>query len=107
MEVEKPLLFVLSTNVFDGIFCSGTGGKQVKERLKKRVLVVFSPYGQNLFGFIFTDQRNKHKVIHLIQASDTGYRQDGNTLFGGDHHQYAFYIAGAQKYPGVIAGFLI
>ena len=59
---------------------------------ENRVAVAFIPYRYDLFLFTFADERDKDKIIRVVEFIREVLRKYGYAFLRGDHHQYAFRI---------------
>jgi len=75
--------------------------------LERGVVVAIVPDGKHFLCLSLPLQRAEGNVVHAFQLADAVFRHDGDGLFGGDHHNDALIVTGAQQDVGLIAGILV
>ena len=75
--------------------------------MERGIIVVLSPDDQDFFRFAFAGEGHENDVL-CADVPWMGIGGDNRyAFFGGNHHQDAFHIAGAQQNIGGVTGFLV
>mgnify|MGYP006939909772 CR=1 FL=1 len=79
----------------------------LNEMRQREISSIVFPYSEDIFGLIFSDQRQKGQVFGINEFICRIGREDGDAFFGSHHHEDAFGVVRTDENIRMVTGFVV